>query len=143
MKIAISATAQELTSELDPRFGRCAYFTIVETDGMNCETIPNEGASASGGAGIQSAQLLASKNVEAVITGNCGPNAASALSAAGINLYTGQFGTVADALDRFKNGELVPAKGPNVGDHYGSGGGGGRGMGRGMGMGKGGGRGRR
>jgi len=141
MKVAVSATAQELTSELDPRFGRCAYFLIVDTDEMNCEALTNEGALASGGAGIQSAQLLASKNVEAVITGNCGPNAASALKAAGIDLYTGQSGAVVDALDRLKKGALTPAGGPNVTDHYGSGGGG-RGMGRGMGMGKGG-RGRR
>ncbi|MBW2001843.1 MAG: NifB/NifX family molybdenum-iron cluster-binding protein, partial [Deltaproteobacteria bacterium] len=32
MKIAVSSTGTDLNSEIDPRFGRCAYFIIVNTD---------------------------------------------------------------------------------------------------------------
>ena len=32
MKIAVTAQGGELTSELDPRFGRAAWFVIVDTD---------------------------------------------------------------------------------------------------------------
>jgi len=151
MKIAISSSGKDLNSQIDPRFGRCAHFLIIETDDMGFEVFNNENISLGGGAGIQSAQFVASKGAKAVITGNCGPNAVRTLSAAGVKLYTGQAGTVMDALERHKNGELKSTTEATVSDHYGmseggsagtaqgqaSGGGTGPGMGRGMGMGRG------
>jgi Dinitrogenase iron-molybdenum cofactor len=68
MKIAVSSTGKNLESSIDPRFGRCAYFLIVETDSMNCEVLDNQSAALGGGAGIQSAQFIASKGVSSVIT---------------------------------------------------------------------------
>ena len=141
MKVAVSASGRDLESPIDPRFGRCAAFLIVETDDMGFEAFDNENASLGGGAGIQSAQLVASKGARAVITGNCGPNAVQTLIAAGIGIYVGQAGTVREGVERFKRGELTRATGPNVADHYGMGGGRGMGMGGGRGMGMGGGRG--
>jgi hypothetical protein len=85
--------------------------------------------------------------VEAVITGNCGPNAVQTLSAAGIELFGGQSGTVREVVERFKNGSLKPTRGATVDSHFGmhaqaglgrgGGMGGGRGMGRGAGRGMG------
>jgi predicted Fe-Mo cluster-binding NifX family protein len=110
---------------------------------MSSEAFSNESIALGGGAGIQSAQFIASKGAEAVITGNCGPNAMSALSAAGVKVIIGQTGTVREAVERYKRGELGSTPAANVEAHYGMGGGGGmgRGMGRGMGMGGGKGRG--
>ena len=139
MKVAFSASGQALTSQMDPRFGRCAHFVIVDTDSMSNESVTNDSGQLSGGAGIQSAQLLSSRGVKAVITGNCGPNAVAALSAAGIDLYTGQTGSIEDALARYREGNLTSTREPNVGTHFGIGGG--RGMGRGGGGGGGTGRG--
>ena len=135
MKVAVSSTGKTLDSPIDPRFGRCSYFLIVETGEMSFEAFSNESIALGGGAGIQSAQFIASKGVEAVLTGNCGPNAMSALSAAGVKVIVGQTGTVREAVERYKRGELRSASGANVDAHYGMGGGGGmgRGMGRGMG----------
>ena len=141
MKIAISSSGKDLDSPIDPRFGRCAYFLIVETDDMSFEVFDNENSALGGGAGIQSAQFVAAKGVKGVITGNCGPNAVRTLSAAGIILFVGQSGTVREAIERHKNSELRSTNGPNVSDHYGMGGTGpvrdlqGQGFGRGMGMG--------
>jgi len=159
MKVAISSNGKDLDSMIDPRFGRCVYFLIVETDDMSYEAFDNENISLGGGAGIQSAQFIASKGVKAVITGQCGPNAVKTLSAAGVELYVGENGTVKDAIQRYKDGELRTTSDPNVSDHYGMGNagplmgnqfqtpsqsmsmgrgmGGGRGMGRGMGCGRG------
>lgn len=81
MKIAVSSSGKDLDSQVDPRFGRCAYFVIVETDSMSFESFDNENIALGGGAGIQSAQFVASKGAGAVITGNCGPNAVQTLSA--------------------------------------------------------------
>jgi len=105
---------------------------------MSFESFSNESISLGGGAGIQSAQFIASKGAVAVITGNCGPNAMSALSAAGVKVIIGQTGTVREAVERYKRGELGSTPAANVEAHYGMGGGGmGGGMGRGMGRGKG------
>jgi predicted Fe-Mo cluster-binding NifX family protein len=121
MKVAVSAVGKTLDAVVDPRFGRCSTFVLVETDTMSLEAIDNESASLGGGAGIKTAQLVAQKGVRAVLTGNCGPNAHEALSAAGIDVIVGCSGTVADVLARFQAGLLRPAASPNVANHSGMG----------------------
>jgi len=101
MKIAITVAEPSLEGRVDPRFGRCSYFLIVETDDMRFEAVENPNISLGGGAGIQSAQLLAGKAVQFVLTGNCGPNAHQALSAAGIDVIVGCSGVAADVVERF------------------------------------------
>ena len=75
MKICVSAVANSLDAQLDPRFGRCPYFVIVDLESMQFEAIPNDASGAMGGAGIQAAQTIAGKGVTVLITGNVGPNA--------------------------------------------------------------------
>lgn len=133
MRVAASSTGNTVDSQIDPRFGRCAYFLIIETDDMSFEVVNNENIALSGGAGIQSAQVVASKGVNAVLTGNCGPNAVRTLRAAGVELFVGQTGTIRQAVERFKNGELSATNTPNVSDHYGMGGNATRGRGGGRG----------
>jgi predicted Fe-Mo cluster-binding NifX family protein len=119
MKIAITSTGQTLDSQVDPRFGRAAYFIVVDTETMNFSAIENESVSAAGGAGISSAKAVIDARAEAVLTGNCGPNAERTLTAAGVKLYTGVTGTVEEAVKLFKDGKLSEAPGPNVGSHFG------------------------
>jgi len=143
MKIAVSSSGNNLDSQIDPRFGRCAYFVVADTENMNFEAFDNESIALGGGAGIQAAQFVASKGAKAIMTGNVGPNAVKTLAAAGVEVFVGQNGTVREALERYRNGALQSTSTPNVADHYGmggstgsngaSGGGMGRGMGRGMG----------
>ena len=121
MKIAISATGLDLSAQVDPRFGRCQYFVIVDPDSMQFESVENSSAMAGGGAGIASAQLIASKGVEAVLTGNCGPNAFNVLEAAGIKVMTGVSGTVQDAVDGHKLGKYHASSQANVAPHSGMG----------------------
>jgi len=111
MKIALTSTGKELTSDMDPRFGRCAYFIVVDPDSMLFEALKNENKDLSGGAGIQAATFISSKNIDAIITGSCGPNALQVLSSTGIDLYTGESGkTVKETLERFKSGRLLVSK---------------------------------
>ena len=137
MKVAVSATAGSLDAQIDPRFGRCQYFVIVDTETMNFEALPNTAAGAMGGAGIQAAQTIANRGVQAVLTGSVGPNAFQALSAAGISIITGVFGTVREAVEKFKGGQLQKITAPTAPMGFGMGGG----YGMGMGMGRGGGHG--
>ena len=122
MKIGITSTGENLDAEMDQRFGRCRYFIIVDTESMEFETLSNENAMASGGAGIQAAQTIANKGVEAVITGNVGPNAFQTLSAAGITVFTGATGTIKEIIEKYKKGELNKTESASVGSHFGMGG---------------------
>ena len=145
MKIAVSSSGKDLDSLIDPRFGRCAYFLMVETDDMSFEVFDNQSMSLGGGAGIQSAQFISSKGAKAVITGNCGPNAVKTLAAGGIEGFLGNTGIVREALQKFKNEELISTNLSNAPEYSGLAGrkgfdrgmgmGGQRGMGRGRGMG--------
>lgn len=137
MRIAICSQGPGMESMVDKRFGRCAYFVLVDTEKESTDTFPNSGAGASGGAGPQTAQMLGEKGVDVVLVGNVGPKAISALSAGQIKVYLGISGTVADALEQYRAGKLNPVADSTVPQHFGlgQGMGGGRGMGGGKGRG--------
>ncbi|MBI5590389.1 MAG: NifB/NifX family molybdenum-iron cluster-binding protein [Deltaproteobacteria bacterium] len=101
------------------------------------ESIPNPNISLSGGAGPQSAQLMAEKGVSVVLTGNCGPNAFQTFGAAGIQVITGVSGRIREAVEKFKSGQLTQSAAPTVQSHFGMrhGMGGGKGLGGGRSMG--------
>lgn len=119
MKVAVSATEDNLDAMIDFRFGRCAYFLIVEVEGNEIkghEAIKNPGVNAMGGAGIQAAQIIANKGAEVLITGNIGPNAYAVLSQTGIKILTGVGGiSVKEAIQKYLKGEVKETKAPTVG----------------------------
>ncbi len=107
-KICISSTGKNLSSPVDPRFGRCAYFIIANPEKPEqFEAIKNTGVQAPRGAGITAAQIIADKKVDVAISGNFGPNAYFALSQAGIKCYliTSSM-SVKEALNAYKQGKL-------------------------------------
>jgi len=111
MKICITAQGNNLDAQVDPRFGRCQYFMIVDPETLQYEAISNPNIDARGGAGIQSGQIMADKKVKTVITGNVGPNAFQTLNAAGISVMTGASGSIREAIEKYKKGELKEAQG--------------------------------
>lgn len=121
MKIAITSTGETPESQVDPRFGRAAYFLIGDSEANEFKAVKNENVAAGGGAGISSAKLVTDAGVEAVLTGNCGPNAERTLRAANVKLYIGAKGTVAEAIELFRSSKLTEADGPNVPSHFGTG----------------------
>ena len=155
MKIAISAAGPSIEDLVDPRFGRCACFLIIDTGTLEFEVIENSSKNLSGGAGIEAAQRVADQGVTHVLTGRCGPNAEKVLAAAGIIIVDGCEGMVRAAVERFRSGDVSSAQRPPVsgtpapkslapapsrqtiagrGSGRGMGQGGGRGMGRRCGM---------
>ncbi len=106
MKIAVTAQGGELTSELDPRFGRTKWFVIVDTETGEHEGIDNSaGVNAPSGAGVSSGQKIVDSGAKAVISGHCGPNAERVLTSAGIRIVERTGGTVAEAVEAFKKEE--------------------------------------
>jgi len=119
MKIAVTAKGKELTSETDPRFGRCRFFLIVDPKTKEFEAVENGSAMAMGGAGPQASQTIPRLGVNVLITGNVGPNAFEALKASGIRVLTGATGTVEESIGKYERGELVEIQDPSVGSHSG------------------------
>jgi len=108
MKIAISSVGKNIESKVSDIFGRCPYFIIAEIENKKIgktEVIKNESTDQMSGAGIATAQLIAEKNVRAVITGNVGPRALNVLKQFKIEIYSGE-GIVKDVLQAFIEGKL-------------------------------------
>jgi predicted Fe-Mo cluster-binding NifX family protein len=145
VKIVVTSNGLDLGAEASPVFGRCPAYVFVDTETMDFEAAENPAVGASGGAGIQAAQFIAERGAQAVVTGNVGPNAFGVLQAAGVAVYLYGGGTVKQAVEAFKAGQLSAQGGPSAAAHagmrsmYGAGMGSGRGqgMGRGRGMGMG------
>ncbi len=86
-------------------------FLIYDTDTGEYKVIDNsQNLNLPQGAGIQSAQNVASEGVKAIITGHVGPKAFNVLTAAKITIYLTDLKTVKQAIDAYKAGELEPAK---------------------------------
>ncbi|WXG43295.1 MAG: NifB/NifX family molybdenum-iron cluster-binding protein [Promethearchaeati archaeon SRVP18_Atabeyarchaeia-1] len=86
MKIRVSAASDNLEAQVNPGFGGCPYFVIVDTESMKFEAILNQAFDAIGDAGIQAAQITAGKGARVLTAGNVSPNAFQALSATGIKV---------------------------------------------------------
>ena len=117
MKVAVSAQGPDLEAGVDSRFGRCSYFVIVDLATNEVEAVANEPGP--GGAGVAAAQLMARREVEAVITGNLGPKAGQGLAVAGIDAYRSQGGTVKENLQALQAGDLEKLGNPTVDGRFG------------------------
>ena len=152
MKVLIAAQGPDLSAKIDKRFGHSKYFIIFDTETAQYKSIPNavEGEVRVG------MDIIFSEGINAVVTGNIGPNSFERLSEMGIPVYIARGITVKEALEKIASGELTPAEAPTMkrsvheGHHFGQGfdhgpghgHGFGHGYGRGMGWGRGMGRGR-
>ena len=119
MKIALTISEKNENSKVDPRFGRCPYFLIIDEETGEKKIIDNtQNLNAMQGAGIQAAQNLLKENPDVLITGNIGPKAFSLLSSK-VKIYLGAGDlTVEQALEKFKKGELQQADSPNKPGHW-------------------------
>jgi len=70
MKVAVSATGQSLDVPVEPRFGRCPFIVVVDTDNMNPEFMDNSASQLGGGAGIRSAEAVSRAGARVLLTGS-------------------------------------------------------------------------
>ncbi|MBN1922282.1 MAG: NifB/NifX family molybdenum-iron cluster-binding protein [Anaerolineae bacterium] len=122
MSIVISANGADLDAPVSPIFARCQHFIFVDPATLEFEALPNPAIGASGGAGVQAAQLVLQRGVQAVIAPNLGPNAFRIIVAAGVPAYQQQGATVREVIAAFNAGEL-PRLDIAGADHVGVGGG--------------------
>ncbi|MDC1106695.1 NifB/NifX family molybdenum-iron cluster-binding protein [Prolixibacteraceae bacterium] len=86
MKVVITSTSDSLTSTFDRRFGRTAWFCILDTEDDAIRFIPNEHLNASNGAGLKAAEMMGELKVSKVISGDFGPKAKQLLDKLGIQM---------------------------------------------------------
>jgi predicted Fe-Mo cluster-binding NifX family protein len=139
MRIVVTANDADLDAPTSPVFGRCPTYVFVDTETMTFEAVENPAIDAAGGAGIQAAQFVIERGAQAAVTGNVGPNAFNVFQSADVPVYLFGGGTVRQAVEAYKAGQLSTAGTANVQAHAGMGMGRGmrRGVGRGAGMGRG------
>ena len=119
MKVVVTSQGKELSSEIDPRFGRAEWLLLVDTQTGFSEAYDNSvNLNMPQGAGIQTGQNVANLGAEAVITGNIGPNAFKTLSAASVKVYLSKAKTIQEAIGSFNAGELDEVKHANVEGHW-------------------------
>jgi predicted Fe-Mo cluster-binding NifX family protein len=119
MKVAVTSQGADLTSEVDPRFGRARCFIVFDTNTGDFSAHDNtQNLNAAQGAGIQAARKVADLGVEAVVTGNVGPKAFSVLQQTNMKIYLGAKGSVKEAFEEFRSGQLASAGEPNVEGHW-------------------------
>lgn len=119
MLICITSQGPDLESQVDPRFGRAAIFIIADSETGDFKAIDNQqNLQAAQGAGVQASQTVAGSGARVVLTGHCGPKAFTTLSAAGIEIFTGASGTVAQALEKYKAGDFKKTAGADVEGHW-------------------------
>jgi predicted Fe-Mo cluster-binding NifX family protein len=119
MKVAVTSQGQDLSSPVDPRFGRARYFIVFDTEtGAFSAADNSQNLNAAQGAGIQAGKNVAALGVQAVITGHVGPKAFATLQAGGVAIYTGATGAVSDAVEQFKAGKLKQSSAADVEGHW-------------------------
>lgn len=119
MKLLVTAQGPTVDSPVDPRFGRARYFILVDSDTGDAVVHDNaQNLDAPQGAGIQAAQAAVRLGAEAVLTGHVGPKAFATLQAAGVAVYGGAVGSVAQAIEMFRRGGLRPAVKADVEGHW-------------------------
>lgn len=114
-KMAVCSAGKSLDSQLDGRFGRCAFLIIIaEEEGNAYEVFPNPAVQHAHGSGISTAQTLVTKGVGKLVVGRIGPKAYEVLQKGGIKVYRADEGqTVKAVAERCRQGNLEELLKPN------------------------------
>ena len=118
-KVCVTSAGASANDAVDPRFGRCAYFMILNSPVTEPKAVENTARGLGNGAGIQAAQALANMDINVVLTGDLGPNAFRVLRATGIRAFRTNGGTVRQAVEDYFKGRLTEIEAPTGPGHHG------------------------
>ncbi len=115
MLTAVTIDNAALNSLISVSFGRCSYFILFDETTNSTEIIRNPFAHSLGvGAGIQLAQLLIEKNVDAVISTQMGIGPFRLLSSANVKVYRCEGCTALQSVELLKDNELLEMNIPSL-----------------------------
>jgi predicted Fe-Mo cluster-binding NifX family protein len=106
MKIAIPVNDKSMESFVGDTFGRTNYFLIYDTKTKESVFVDNSAAASQGGAGIKAAQIVVDSQAEALITPQCGENAAKVIQESNIKIYKIINDSIQDNIDAFIHEKL-------------------------------------
>ena len=120
MKVAVTAQGTRLDSMLDPRFGRAKCFIVVDTEtgrfeGGRQQCQPGCRAG-SGHTGRPEGRRVRGRRAD--YREHVGPKAFTTLKAGRVQIYTGAAGTVAEAIEQCKAGNLTVLKSADENGHW-------------------------
>lgn len=72
MKIAVTSKENNMSSMIDPRFGRCSYFAIYCTDDKQVKFVSNPDKDSESGAGPAAVAFIAKQGINKIISGEFG-----------------------------------------------------------------------
>ena len=114
MKIIITSLGPEPDDHIDQRFGRGCFHVLHDTETGTYTALDNsEQLASTQGSGVLAAQNVADSGAEVLLTGRCGPKAFDILTAAGVAVYSGITGSVAEAVAAWHRGGLEKLAGPD------------------------------
>jgi predicted Fe-Mo cluster-binding NifX family protein len=119
MIIAIpSSDDSGLGSDVFPHFGRCPFYTIIDTENQSVRIIEN--SSIHTGGKKSPPELLSDEGVDALVCDDLGRKAVFLFKDLSIEVYVGAKGTIKDAFESWKEGRLdTPKKEYNCKGHGG------------------------
>lgn len=102
MKTVISASENSVSSDFDKRFGRAAWFCVVDEETGRADFVENLGKDSNNGAGTKAAEKMAVLDVTKVISGHFGPKAKDLLDELNIQMVVIQEDglSVQDIIDK-------------------------------------------
>jgi len=109
MILLISVQQPDINSLVDDRFGRTTWFLQVNSETSEWQALQNPNWNNRGGAGVAAVQFAIDHKIDTVISGDFGPNATTALQAAGIRMLrfpTGNL-TAKEVVQLFQQGTLA------------------------------------
>jgi predicted Fe-Mo cluster-binding NifX family protein len=105
MKLAVpSSDGSGMASKVFPHFGRCPFYTVVDSESGVVSILQN--TSLHFGGSKEPPQLLHDAGIETLICYDLGRRAVSMFQELGIEVHIGAEGTVEEAIDAFKRGYL-------------------------------------
>jgi predicted Fe-Mo cluster-binding NifX family protein len=108
MKICIPTMGNKgLEDSVGEHFGRVPTYTIIDLDTNHIKVIPNI-SHHMGGQGYPP-EILSKEGVNVMVCRGLGRRAISMFEEIGIDVYIGASGTVKDAVQAYKNGQLQRA----------------------------------
>jgi predicted Fe-Mo cluster-binding NifX family protein len=104
MKTLITSTDKSIDAAFDKRYGRAAWFCLLEEESGKTEFFENEYVNATGGAGTKAAEQTVELGAQKVISGDFGPKAKDLLEKFNVQMVIIEEDdlTVKDIVERIK-----------------------------------------
>ena len=125
MKLCVTSLGQSLEDAVDPRFGRCQYFTfitIIKGQIKAVKVVPNISSMEKGGLGIQAVEIVTSNKASKIITRSLGYNAFDKLNSLNIKIFKApdERETVKNLIKSYLEGNLQQFSSTDIKAKYGN-----------------------